>query len=69
MVIVTYWNNNTGKIGQTHSAMAIAMHMAIEHNYRTLLMSTRYNDQVTMEAFGFNKIISTTVNLVTKNIL
>ncbi len=67
MVIVTYWNNNTGKIGQTHSAMAIAMHMAIEHNYRTLLMSTRYNDQVTMEAFGFNKIISTTVNLVTKN--
>ncbi len=65
MVIVTFWNNNTGKIGQTHSAMAIATHMAIEHNYKILLMSTRYNDQVTMQAFGFKQMMEKTVNLVT----
>ena len=55
MTIISLWNNNTGKIGQTYSAIAIATHMAIEHNYKILLLSTRYNDQVTMEAFGFNQ--------------
>ena len=55
MAIISFWNNNTGKIGQTYSAIAIATHMAIEHNYKILLLSTRYNDQVTMEAFGFNQ--------------
>ena len=52
MAIVTFWNDNTGKIGQTYSATAIASFMGIEHNYKTLLMSTRYNDQVAMNAFG-----------------
>lgn len=64
MSIITFWNDNTGKIGQTYSAIAIACNMAIEHNYKILLMSTRYNDQVTMQAFGFNQI-ARTVNLLT----
>lgn len=55
MAIITFWNNNTGKIGQTHSAIAIATHMAIEHNYKILLISTKYNDEVSMQAFGFKK--------------
>lgn len=55
MVIVTFWNNNTGKIGQTHSALAIASYMGVEHNYKTLLMATKYNDQVAMQAFGANE--------------
>lgn len=55
MAIVTFWNNNTGKIGQTHSALAIASYMGVEHNYKTLLMSTKYNDQVVMQAFGTNE--------------
>lgn len=66
MTIVTFWNNNTGKIGQTYSALAIATQMAIEHNYKILLMSTRYNDQVTMKAFGFDKSAKT-AGLLTKN--
>lgn len=52
MAIITFWNDNTGKTGQTYSALAIAMHMGIEHNYKTLLMSTRYGDGVTMQAIG-----------------
>lgn len=55
MAIITFWNNNTGKIGQTHSAIAIATYMAIEHNYKILLISTRYNDQVSMQSYGFKK--------------
>lgn len=65
MAIVTFWNNNTGKIGQTHSALAIANHMAVEHNYKILLMSTKYNDQVSMQAYGFDQM-EKTINLVTK---
>lgn len=65
MTIITFWNNNTGKIGQTHSAAAIATHMAVEHNYKILLVSTRYNDEATMQGFGFKKIEAQTVNLIT----
>ena len=57
MVIVTFWNNNTGKIGQTHSAMAIASYMGTEHNYKTLLMTTRYNDRVALKGFGYENTI------------
>lgn len=55
MAIVTFWNNNTGKTGQTHSAMAIATYMGVEHNYKILLMSTKYDDRVSLNAFGANK--------------
>lgn len=66
MTIVTFWNDNTGKIGQTHSALAVATNMAIEHNYKILLISTRYNDEVTMQAFGFNQVTKS-VKLFTNN--
>lgn len=65
MAIITFWNDNTGKIGQTHSALAIASYMAVEHNYKILLMSTRYDDQVILEAFGYNERTKT-VKIVTK---
>lgn len=55
MAIVTFWNNNTGKIGQTHSALAMASYMGVEHNYKILLMSTKYNDRVSVDAFGANE--------------
>ena len=56
MAIVTFWNDNTGKIGQTNSAIAIAAHMAIEHNYKILLMSTGYKDNVIRQAFGIDDV-------------
>lgn len=66
MVIVTFWNDNTGKIGQTHSAIAIASYMGTEHNYKTLLMTTRYDDQIALKAFGYEGTAKT-VGLVTGN--
>lgn len=66
MAIITFWNDNTGKIGQTHSAIAIASFMAVEHNYKILLMSTRYNDKVSFQAFG-GESVTKTVNLITNN--
>jgi hypothetical protein len=48
MAIVSFWSGDTKETGQTLSAAAIATHMAIEHNYRMLLVDATFNDD-TME--------------------
>ena len=40
MSIVTFWNSSKQQIGQTMSIAAIATYMAIEHNYKILVIST-----------------------------
>lgn len=66
MAVITFWNNSTGKVGQTHSALAIASYMAIEHNYKILLISTKCNDQVAMQAIKVQDRIKT-IKLLTNN--
>ncbi len=64
MAIITFWNNNTGKIGQTYSSIAVATQMAIDHNYKTLFLSTKYNDKLAIDAFGANVQVETVKKLV-----
>lgn len=45
MSIVTFWNNGKEQTGKTLSAVAIATYMAIEHNYKILVISTGFNDK------------------------
>jgi len=45
MSIVTFWNNGKEQTGKTLSLAAICTHLAIEHNYRILLISTGYQDE------------------------
>jgi len=59
MAIITFWNNNTGKIGQTYSSVAIATQMAIENNYKILLMSTSESDRVALTSFGTEQRVKT----------
>ena len=66
MSIITFWNNNTGKTGQTYSALAIASNMAIEHNLRILLISTKMNDEISVMAFGLNQM-NNTINFITNS--
>ena len=40
MAIVTFWSERKKEVGQTATAIAIATQMAIEHNYKILLIST-----------------------------
>lgn len=40
MSIVTFWNSSKQQAGQTMSIAAIATYMAIEHNYKILVIST-----------------------------
>ncbi len=64
MAVITFWNNNTGKTGQTYSAIALATQMALDHNYRMLFISTKYDDKLSLDAFGANEQANTVKKLV-----
>lgn len=45
MSIVTFWSNGREQTGKTLSIAAICTHLAIEHNYRILVISTGHQDE------------------------
>ncbi len=54
MSVITFVNVDRKEIAQTMSVAALASCMGIEHAYRTLIMSTDFNDK-TMENCFFNE--------------
>ena len=52
MPIITFWSNSKKQTGQTMSLAAIATSMAIEHNYKILIISTAYDDDTLELCFG-----------------
>lgn len=54
MAVVTFWSNGKEETAKTLSIAAIATNMAIEHNYKILLLSTNYNDD-TLEGCFWEK--------------
>ncbi len=52
MSVITFWSNSKKQTGQTMSLAAIATSMAIEHNYKILIISTKYNDNSLELCFG-----------------
>lgn len=52
MPIITFWSNTKKQTGQTMSLAAIATSMAIEHDYKILIISTKYNDNTLELCFG-----------------
>ena len=51
MAIVTFWSSGKEETAKTLSIAAIATNMAIEHNYKILLLSTNYNDDTLETCF------------------
>ncbi len=45
MSVITFWNKGKEQVGKTLSIVAIATYMAIEHNYKILVISTSYKDK------------------------
>ena len=45
MSVVAFWNNGSEQTGKTLSLVAICTQLAIEHNYRILVISTGYKDE------------------------
>lgn len=57
MPIITFCSNETKETGQTMSVAAIATYMAIEHNYKILVVPTSFNDVSLENCFWeYNKI-------------
>ena len=63
MPIITFWSNSKKQTGQTMSLTAIATSMAIEHNYKILVVSTNFKDQSLEECFWD---VNKTVGLINK---
>ena len=55
MSIVTFWNAMDKENAQTFSAIALATYMAMEHNFKILLIDTTFNDITTERAFWKKK--------------
>lgn len=55
MSIVTFWSDGKEQTGKTLSIAAISTYMAIEHNYRILVISTGYKDDTLDRCFWEEK--------------
>ena len=44
MAIISFWSNGFGETGKTASLTAVATFLAIQHNYKILILDTKYND-------------------------
>ena len=51
MSIVTFWNNDREQTGKTLTSVAIATRMAIDCNYKILLISTSFQDPTMRNCF------------------
>jgi hypothetical protein len=67
MPIVTFWSNTKKQTGQTMSLAAISTSMAIEHNYKILIISTKYDDNTLELCFGEMNKNKTLVKKLGKN--
>ncbi len=51
MAIITFMSHERKETGQTLSLAAVATQLAIEHNYRTLIVSTSFADKILENCF------------------
>ena len=55
MAVVSIWSQDKKETGKTSAIIALATYMAIEHNYRILVVSTSVNDDTIKNAFWKEK--------------
>ena len=67
MSVVTFWSNGREQTGKTLSMVAISTYMAIEHNYRILVISTGYKDETLKNCFWQEKKIRRNLGLFGPN--
>lgn len=56
MPIVTFWNDSRDQSGKTLTSVAVATKMAIERNYKILLISTSFQDPTMKNCFWGNEV-------------
>ena len=51
MAIISFWNNGREETGKTSSIIAITTLLSIHHNYKILVLDTKYNDYSYEDSF------------------
>ena len=59
MSIVTFWNDERDQTGKTLTSISVATRMAIERNYRILLISTSFQDNTMKNCFWGDEVQKT----------
>lgn len=67
MSVITFWNNRREQTGKTLSIAAIVTQMAIEHNYKILVISTGYRDSTLDRCFWKEKKVKRNLGLFGPN--
>lgn len=67
MSVVTFWNSGKEQTGKTLSIAAISTYMAIEHNYRILVVSTGKEDKTLDRCFWEEKKVKKNLGLFGPN--
>lgn len=55
MSIVTFWSNGKEETGKTLSLAAITTYLAVEHNYKILIIATGHKDEILNRCFWKEK--------------
>ena len=67
MSVVTFWNNGKEQTGKTLAIVAITTYMAIEHNYKILVISTGHKDSTLDRCFWEEKKMKRNLGLFGPN--
>lgn len=59
MPIITFWSEKKKESAQTLSMIAIATHMAVEHNYKVLIIDTYLDSKVISDCYWDSKASNT----------
>lgn len=51
MAIISFWSNGTGETGKSSSIIALATLLGVNHNYKILVLNTKYNDSFYQDCF------------------
>lgn len=67
MAIISFWSNGIGETAKSASIAAISTYLSIQHNYKILILDTKYNDYYYKDCFWKeDKIIKLIHNEATK---
>ena len=67
MSVVTFWSDGREQTGKTLSIAAISTYMAVENNYRILIISTGYRDDTLNQCFWKEKKVKRNFGLFGPN--
>lgn len=57
MPIIAFWSKNHRETAQTLSMVAVATHMAVEHNFKVLMLDTYFNNPTISNCYWDNKVV------------